>query len=89
VARKIILFKSEERRNLKDVAEFLRLLADKVENGKVILQRDADEVELVLPQMVDFEIQADEKPTKRKTKRSLEIEIEWYVGESGEAVTLG
>lgn len=89
MAKKTILFKSDERKNLKEVAAFLRQLADKIESGEVVLRRGAEEVKLRLPATVDFEIEAEAKPKKRGTQQSLEIEIEWYEGESGDSVTLG
>jgi amphi-Trp domain-containing protein len=89
VVKKTILFKSDERKNIIEVAEFLHQLADKIEGGKVVLRRGVDEVKLNLPKTVDFEIEAEEKPKKRGKKQSIEIEIEWYEGESGDSVTLG
>ena len=89
MAKKTVLFKSDERKDLKDVAAFLRELADKLEDRKVVLRRGSDEVKLKLPKTVDFEIEAEQKLKKRGMKQSLEIEIEWYEGEPGDSVTLG
>lgn len=89
MAKETILFKSEERKDLKSVADFLRQLADKIETGEVVFQRGDEEVRLKLATVVDFEIKAEEKPKKRLNKQSLEIELEWYEGESGAQVTLG
>ena len=89
MAKKSVLFKSDERKCLEDVAAFLRQLADKIEAGKVVLRRGSDEVKLLLPAKVEFEIEADAKAKKRGTQQSLEIEIEWYEGESSDAVSLG
>ena len=89
MAKKTILFKSDQRKNLKEVAEFFRQLADKLESGEIVFRRGTDEVKLKLPKTVDFEIEAEEKHKKRGVQQSIEIEIEWYEGESGESVTLG
>jgi amphi-Trp domain-containing protein len=89
MVKKTVLFKSEERKDLKDIAAFLRQLADKIEAGVIVLQRGEEEIRLELPASVEFEIQADEKPKQLGKQQSLEIELEWIEGESGETVTLG
>jgi amphi-Trp domain-containing protein len=89
VAKKTVLFKSDERKNLEDIADFFRQLADKLEDGEIVLRRGTDEVNLKLPKTVDFEIKAEEQPKKRGVKQGIEIEIEWYEGESVDSVTLG
>ena len=89
MAKKEILFKSDERKTLPDVAAFLRQLADKIETGKVVLQLGSEEVKLHLATTVEFEVEVEQKPKIRGKKQSLEIEIEWYEGESGDSVTLG
>ena len=90
MAKEIILFKSEEPANLTDVATFLHQLADKLAQGQVILRQGNDELTLDIPNKVVLELKAEEEAKKNKTQRSLEIEIEWIVGdESGGGVTLG
>jgi len=72
------------------VAAFLRELADKVAEGRVVLISGAEELALELPQSVVLEIKAEEEAKKNKIKRSLEVEIEWIPGDQGgEGVTLG
>ena len=88
MAEKNVLFKSEEPRSLKEVADFLRELANRLESGQVVLRRGAEEVTLKPPQNVILELKAEEKVKPSKTKYSFEIEIEW--GEGGEGpVSLG
>ena len=90
MVKKTILMKSEEKLPREQVAAFLRELANKVESGTVLLQQGGNEVTLELPSAVELEIQAEEKPKKYKTKRSLEIEIEWYLGqEDNTGISLG
>ena len=81
MAKKTILFKSKERKDLAGVAEFLHQLADKIADGKLIFQQGENSVEIELPPTVRLEVDADVKPKKRVTKRSLEIEIEWSDGD--------
>jgi len=90
MAKEMILFKSEEPKNLPDVATFLHQLADKLAQGQVILRQGNDEITLDIPNKVVLELKAEEEVKKNKTQRSLEIEIEWIVGdESGGSVSLG
>ncbi|MGD1993560.1 MAG: amphi-Trp domain-containing protein [Anaerolineae bacterium] len=80
MGKKKILFKSDEPRDLASVAAFLRELADKLEQNEVTFRQGNDEVSIVLPDIVDFEVEVEEKVKKRKTKRSLELEIDWVEG---------
>lgn len=89
MAKKELLFKSDERKTLPDVAEFLRQLADKIEAGEVVLQLGSEKVKLHLANTVQFEVEVEQKPKKHGKKQSLEIEIEWYEGDFGDSVTFG
>ncbi len=90
MAKEVVLFKSEEPKNLLDVATFLHQLADKLAQGQVILRQGNDEITLDIPNKVVLELKAEEEVKKKKTQRSLEIEIEWLVGDdSGGGVILG
>jgi amphi-Trp domain-containing protein len=80
MGKKKILFKSDEPRDLQTVAAFLRDLADKLEQNEVTFRQGNDEVTIVLPDIVDFEVEVEEKVKKHKTKRSLELEIDWVEG---------
>ncbi len=87
----IVLFKSEEKKSIQEVAGILRQIADKVESGEVVLSRGAEEVRLKIPANVTLELKVEEE-TKKYTKKSLEIEIEWPEGgeEEGSAeVSIG
>ena len=83
MGREIILFETEERKSAAEVASFLRTLADKLETRNITLKAGAKELALSLPQNLILEIKVEEEEKKGKTKRSLEVEIEWIVGDSG------
>ncbi len=90
MGREIVLFKSEERKELSAVAEFLRQLAGKLDGNQVILRQGTEELVLNIPNNVVLELKAEEEEKKGKMKRTLEVEIEWIEGdESGGKVTLG
>ena len=79
MGRETVLFKSEEKKTKQEIAGTLRLLADKVEHGNISLSSEAGSVILEFPDNMTLEIKVEEE-TKHKTKRSLEIELEWIVG---------
>ncbi len=79
----VVLFKSEEKKSISEVAAILRQIADKVERGEVVLTRGSEEVRLKIPSNVTLELKVEEE-TKRVTKKSLEIEIEWPEGADDE-----
>ena len=75
----VVLFKSEEKKSISEVAAILRQIADKMEGGEIVLTRGAEEVRLKIPSTVTLELKVEEE-TKKVTKKSLEIEIEWPEG---------
>lgn len=81
MGRETILFKNEEKTSAKDAAAFLRQLADRIEEGNVILKRGKEKVTLKIPRRLELEIKAEKEVGKKKTKKKLEVEIEWVVGE--------
>jgi len=90
MAKKNVLVKSDQRKNLADAASFLRDLADKVETGKVTLVQGGKDVVVDLPETVSFELEYYEQPKKRGLKRQLEIELQWTEGgRTRQKVTLG
>lgn len=80
MGRETILFKSEEKKDVQSAAQFLRDLADKIEQQKVILKQGKKTVKLKIPQMVELEIKAEREDGRRKSKKKIEVEIEWVVG---------
>lgn len=83
-------FKSEERKQLGDVAAFLRQLADKITTSKITLKQAADELTLSIPNHVVLEVKVEEETRRGGKEQNPEIEIEWTEGESSESgVTLG
>ena len=90
MAKKKILVKSDQRKNLADAAMFLRDLADKVESGKVTLVQGEKDVVVDLPETVSFELEYYEQPKKHGLKKQLEIELQWREGDKKKQdVTLG
>ena len=71
-----------ENRFKKNVAAFLHQLADKLAENRVILRQGTQEIIVDIPNNVVLEIKVEEELKKKKTQQSLEIEIEWNVGEA-------
>jgi amphi-Trp domain-containing protein len=79
MGKEIKLFKSEERKNRSDVSEFLHQIADKIEEGRVVLRQAGEEITLELPYNLILEIQVEDEDKKNKgVQHSLEIEIKWF-----------
>ena len=90
MSKEIVLFSSEEKKDLQSVAAFLHQLADKLAQNQVILQQGGEEIKLEISNNVVLELKVEEEAKKGMTKRTFEIEIEWIDGdESGGTVTLG
>ena len=80
MGREKILFKSEERKTKSEIPDILHRIADMVEQGNMSLSNGAGSVELQFPENIVLEIKVEEE-IKHKTKHSLEIELEWTVGD--------
>ena len=79
MGRETRLFKSEERKTLTEIGDFLRLLADKITSGQVVLSQGGEEITLQLPQNLILEVQVeDEEKGTKGTQHSLEVEIKWF-----------
>ena len=90
MGKEIVLFKSEERKDLASAVTFLHQLADKLAENQVILRQGSEEIIVDIPNNVVLELKVEEEDKKGKIKRTLEVEIEWIEGdESGGVVTLG
>ncbi|MDZ7688880.1 MAG: amphi-Trp domain-containing protein [Halobacteriales archaeon] len=78
-----VLFKSETDQSREEIAEYLRAVADSLEAGKPITLRSGEEeVTLDPPARPTFEVKAErEGPESAMDERSVEFEIEWYVGD--------
>jgi amphi-Trp domain-containing protein len=90
MGKEIVLFESEERKDLASVVAFLHQLADKLASNQVVLRQGSEEIVVDIPNNVVLELKVEEEDKKGKVKRTLEVEIEWIDGdESGGMVTLG
>lgn len=81
-----VLFKSEEKKTKSEIADTLRTIANKIDKGNLVLKQDSTEIALEFPAQMVLELKVEEEQGKR-LKRSLEIELEWIVGEDGSAAT--
>lgn len=81
-----VLFKSEEKKTKGEIADTLRTIANKIDKGNLVLKQDSTEIALEFPAQIVLELKVEEEQGKR-LKRSLEIELEWIVGEDGSAAT--
>jgi amphi-Trp domain-containing protein len=90
MGKEVVLFESEERKDLASVVAFLHQLADKLAENQVILRQGSEEIVVDVPNNVVLELKVEEEDKKGKMKRTLEVEIEWMEGdEAGGAVILG
>jgi len=84
MAKKNILLKTKERRSIQDVAAFLRQLADRLEQGEIVLQRGDEEISIEVPARITFKLKAKEKVKKRTTKQQLKMTLKWREGDKAE-----
>ena len=75
-----VLFKSEEKKSSSDVAAALRQIADKIDDGTMILKKGSEEITIEFPKNMILELKIEEEQGK-ELKKSFEIELEWIVGD--------
>jgi amphi-Trp domain-containing protein len=80
MGRETVLFKSEEKKSSIEIADALRKIADKIDDGTMTLKKGPDEIRLDFPPNMVFELKIEEE-SGRKHKKSFEIELEWIDGE--------
>ncbi|MFO8030741.1 MAG: amphi-Trp domain-containing protein [Cyclonatronaceae bacterium] len=84
MGREIELFKSKERKDRQETADFLHHLADKVASGNLVLKQGQNEVNIAIPENVQLEVEVeDEHKQKRGIRHKLEIELKWYDNDDG------
>ncbi|MCG8617442.1 MAG: amphi-Trp domain-containing protein [Desulfobacterales bacterium] len=76
-----VLFKSKEKKSAADVAQTLRLIADKIDSGAMTLQQGETQVDLEFPGTMKLEMKVEEEQGRNRLKKSFEIELEWTPGE--------
>lgn len=76
-----VLFKSEEKKKRSDIVNTLRTIAEKLDQGRLTLKQDQNETIIEFPDQMVLELKVEEEQGK-KLKKSLEIELEWVVGET-------
>jgi amphi-Trp domain-containing protein len=92
MAKKRVLLKSKERKDVQSVAAFLRQLADRLEQQEVVFHRGKDEIVVPVASNVAFALKMKEKTKKRGLKRKLKLGLKWREGKGRgrrEEVTLG
>ncbi|HCA48110.1 MAG TPA: amphi-Trp domain-containing protein [Armatimonadetes bacterium] len=91
MGREVVLFESEERTDRAHVCAFLRELADNIEANSVVLKQGAEETPVDIPDSITLEVKLEEETGSSGLERSLEVELEWRVGDQAGAggVSLG
>jgi amphi-Trp domain-containing protein len=75
------VFKFEKKLSNPEIADYLRRVADKVENGEQLnLDSGNDSVELDTGRDAEFEVKVE----REDDEESLELEIEWKKGKGSE-----
>jgi amphi-Trp domain-containing protein len=80
-----VLFETENNQTRSEVAETLRTVADKLDAGETLtLSSGSDSVSLDVPERPTFEVKAEREGGSSNPELSIEFELEWDEGASGE-----
>lgn len=81
-----VLFESEQRQDRAAIADYLRTVADRLDDGQTLSLSAGDQsVDLEVPDQPTFEVKAERETGSGGTELSVEFEIEWKEGESGDS----
>ena len=81
-----VLFESEQPASRAEVAEYLRTVADRLDGGGALtLSGGGSEVTLDPPNQVEFEVKAERETNGGAPELSVEFELEWDEGATGDA----
>src|SRR6056297_2135054 len=81
-----VIFESESKQSRADVANYLRIVADKLDaGGDLTLSAGDQSVTLDPPTNVEFEVKAERETGSGPDELSVEFELEWADGEDAEA----
>lgn len=76
-----VLFKSEQRMSRAQIADYLRTVADNLDDGKPItLSAGSDSQTMEVPSQPTFEVKAEREDGH---ELSIEFELEWEEGQNG------
>ena len=78
MAKETVLFKVADQKSIQEVASLLHELADRIAVQKVVLKKGQQRVKLKFPEMVGIKLRVEKKPGKKRSKKKLEIEIDWF-----------
>ena len=86
-----VLFETESTQSRSEIAAYLRTFADKLDgDGPITLTAGEQSVTVDPPERPTFEVKAErEGPTDAPGELSVEFEIEWDEGMSGESAESG
>lgn len=82
-----VLFETEQSMSREDVANYLRMVADKLDgDGTLSLSAGSESVSMEVPSRPTFEVKAERETSKSggPGELSVEFELEWREGAAGE-----
>lgn len=78
-----ILFKTESSRTRNEIAEYLRRVADSLDDGgELSLEAGTESVTVNPPERPEFEVKVEREGPDNRPEIGIEFEIEWTEGES-------
>jgi len=84
-----VLFETETVQTRAEIADYLRAVAEKLDQGgPVTLETGDDSVTLDPPERTTFEVKAEREVEGGETELSVEFELEWDEGETDDRLSI-
>ncbi|ELY58485.1 amphi-Trp domain-containing protein [Natronococcus jeotgali] len=86
-----VLFKFERSMERPEIADYLRSVADSIDDGEFTLEAGGESVSMAPPMRPTFEIKAERETSSSggPAELSVEFELEWNEGEDGDGSSGG
>lgn len=72
-----VLISEKGNKTSKELSEFLRTVADKIDEGKLTLTKGKESVELEFPDDLGFRFKIKDDVSRSETKRKVQIGFRW------------
>lgn len=72
-----VLISEKGNKTSKELSEFLRTIADKIDEGKLTLTKGKESVDLEFPDDMGFRFKIKDDVSRKETKRKVQIGFRW------------
>ena len=85
---KKLLVKDKKWESTEEIANFFKLISEKIASKKITLVQGPDETSIELPERVLLSVAASEKETRKGLSHKINFKLSWVDGQPGGQLTI-